>query len=315
MLGIGCRAVLKEIETEPAPALEWIKIAMGIQSGQGIGLALEFHGDFIDFLPGRRHVATGDRAVPEIVCPVGESVAVAVDRNPVGLAVPGADRRLQVAHVIVHVDDVHNPVGHDRGHASAQDIALERCTHLDDVEIHCAGRDRLLKTGVVVRLRKIDPVDRRARIGLPGLQETTEEEVVKVLVVQPHEGQFDARKFTFTDDLLGRAETHFADLLPVRVSGRTHAHAGYLQDVGAQAAMRRCPDGAYACTGRDTRKCRHRACCTESFQHVAALDLSGAFHVIVDTCLHFLPFRFSGISGIEWVPNGILEGRHTTRLF
>ena len=82
--------------------------------------------------------------------------------------------------------------GISRGEALAADVALERRAHLDDVEVDGAGGDRLLQAGVVVGLGEVDPVDLGAGVGLPRLQEAAEQEVVQVLVVEPHEGQLDA---------------------------------------------------------------------------------------------------------------------------
>ena len=76
--------------------------------------------------------------------------------------------------------------------------------HLEDVEIDRAGRDRLLQARVVVGLRKVDPGDLGAGIGLPRLQEAAEQQVVQVLVVEAHEGELDALELAFLDVGLGR---------------------------------------------------------------------------------------------------------------
>ena len=57
---------------------------------------------------------------------------------------------------------------------------------------------------------------------------------MQVLVVEPHEGEFDALEFAFLDVGLGGAEAQFADLLPVGVRGRALADARNLQDLRAQ---------------------------------------------------------------------------------
>ena len=80
-----------------------------------------------------------------------------------------------------------------------------------------SGGDRLLQARVVVGLGEVDPVDLGAGIGLPRLQEAAEQEVVQVLVVEPHEGQLDAGELAFCDVGLGRAEAQLADLLPVGI--------------------------------------------------------------------------------------------------
>ena len=144
-------------------------------------------------------------------------MAVAVDRDAVGLAVPGADRRLQVADIVVHFDLGLDPVGHFRCQALAADIAFEGRAHLDDVEVDRAGRDRLLQSRVVVGLGEVDPGDLGAGIGLPRLEEAAEEEVVQVLIVEAHEAQLDAAELALLDAGLGRPQAQLADLLPVGI--------------------------------------------------------------------------------------------------
>ncbi len=165
-------------------------------------------------------------------------MAVAVDGDAVGLAVPGADRRLQVVHVVVDVDLLLHPVGHLVEEALAGGVALERRAHLDDVEIDGAGRDRLLEAGIVVGLGEVDPVDLGAGIGLPRLQEAAEQEVVEVLVVEPHEGELDAGELALGDVGLGRAEAQLADLLPVGIGGRSRADARNFQNLRAEIILR-----------------------------------------------------------------------------
>jgi hypothetical protein len=92
----------------------------------------------------------------------------------------------------------------------AADIALEGCPHLEDVEVHRARGDRLLQARIVVGLRKVDPGDPSARILLPGLQEAAEQDVVQVLVVQPHKGELDAVELALGDIFLRRLQREFA---------------------------------------------------------------------------------------------------------
>ncbi len=148
-------------------------------------------------------------------------------------AVPGADRRLEVVHVVVHVDLLGDPIGHRVEQAAAGGVALERRTHLDDVEVHRAGGDRLLELGVVVGLRQVDPAELGAGVVLPWLQEATEEEVVQVLVVEAHERELDTRALALGHVLLGRAKGQLADLLPIGIGRAAHAHARDLQQRGA----------------------------------------------------------------------------------
>ena len=121
----------------------------------------------------------GQTGVGEIVGPVIEVVAVAVDGDAIGLAVPGTDRRLQIVDIVVDIDLLLDPVRHLRRQALAAHIALERRAHFKDVEVDRAGRDRLLQSWVVVGLGKVDPGDFRARIGLPRFQEAAEQQVVQ----------------------------------------------------------------------------------------------------------------------------------------
>jgi hypothetical protein len=53
-------------------------------------------------------------------------MAIAVDRHAVSLAVPSADRRLEVIDVVLHVDLRHDPVGHGIEQAPARRVAFER---------------------------------------------------------------------------------------------------------------------------------------------------------------------------------------------
>ena len=73
------------------------------------------------------------------------------------------------------------------------------------------------KARVVVSLRKVDPVDLGACVGFPWLQEPTEQEVVQVLVVQPHEGQLNPGELALGDIALGGPKAHLANFLPVAI--------------------------------------------------------------------------------------------------
>jgi hypothetical protein len=68
---------------------------------------------------------------------------------------------------------------------------------LASAEAFFSGGNGLLQARLAVGLGQVDPVYFRTRVSLPGLQETTKQEIVQVLVVEPHEGKFDALEFTF----------------------------------------------------------------------------------------------------------------------
>ena len=211
-------------------------------------LALEELRDLLYLLPGFGHgpfafVAFSGPGllqvgIGEVIGAVVEVVTVAVDGHAIGLAVPGADGRLEILDIVVDLDLLLDPVRHLRRQTLAADIALEGCAHFQKIEIDRAGRDRLLQARVVIGLGEIDPGDLGARVGLPGPQETAEQEVVQILVVQPHEGQFDALELALLHARLGGAEAQFADLLPIRVRRRAFAHAGNLEDLGQHAVLR-----------------------------------------------------------------------------
>ena len=251
MFCVSRGAAAQEIEAESAPGLGCIEIAERILALDL--LALEELGHGLDLLPGLRHApfarvagvlpGLGESGVGEIVGPVIEVVAVAVDGDPIGLAVPGPDRRLQVIDIIVDIDLLLDPIRHLRRQALAADIALERGAHFKDVEVDRAGRDRLLQSRVVVGLSEVDPGNFRARIGLPRFQETAEQQVVQILVVQPHEGQFDALEFALLDIRLGRAEAELADLLPIGIGRRAFSHTRNLQHPRPQIVLRQRPLG------------------------------------------------------------------------
>ncbi len=177
----------------------------------------------------------GEGLVREVVGAVVEIVRVAVDGDAHLLAFPGADRRLQVVDEVVEVDLLLDPVGHLRHEPLAAHVAFERRAHLKDVEVDGAGRDRLLQARIVVGLGEVDPADLGAGIGLPGLQEATEEKIMEVLVVEPHEGQLNALELAFGHVCFGRAETHLADFLPIGIRRGAFADAGYLHDRFAQS--------------------------------------------------------------------------------
>ena len=238
MLGIGGGAVFDEVEAEPTPALERVKIAIRRAAGERIDLADKGLRRCVDLLPGLGHFGPADGAFAEIVGAVREGVAIAVDVDPVGLAVPGAHGGLEVAHKVIGIDLRLHPVGHLVEHALGGGVAFEGGAHFDDVEVNGAGRDRLLQARVVIGLGQIDPVDLGAGIGLPRLEEAAEQEVVQVLVVQAQEGQFHACEFAFGDVRLGGAQGQLADLLPIGIGGGPHADARNLQDLRADVILR-----------------------------------------------------------------------------
>ena len=162
-------------------------------------------------------------------------VAIAVDRDAMDFAVPGADRRLEVIDDVVEIDLLHHPVGHFRQQVLDAHVAFERRAHFDDVEVDGAGGDRLLQARVVVGLGEVDPFDLGARIGLPRRQEAAEQEVMQVLVVEAHEGEFDALEFAGLNVGLGCVEAEFADFLPIGVGRRSIAGPWNFHDLGDDA--------------------------------------------------------------------------------
>ena len=167
-------------------------------------------------------------------------MAVAVNRDAVGLAVPRADWRLEVIRIILNIDLLLDPIWHDRGKALAADIAFEWCAHFKNVEIDGLGGNRLLEASVVIGLCKIDPVDLSACIGFPRLQEAAEQHVVQVLVVQAHEVELDALEFTRLHIGLGGFQAHFAHLLPFSIARRTFADPWNFEDRCAKAIRCKC---------------------------------------------------------------------------
>ena len=123
----------------------------------------------------------------------------------------------RVADEVVRLDLFSDPGWHLVEKPLACRISFERGAHFDDVEIDRSGRDRLLQTRIVVRLGEIDPVDGGARVGLPRLEESAKQEVVEILVVQPHKGQFNTGELPFVHPFLRGPEAHLADLLPVGI--------------------------------------------------------------------------------------------------
>src|SRR5256886_2388920 len=236
MLRVSRGAAAEEIEAEPTPGLRRIEVTERILALDF--LAFEELGHGLDLLPGLRHApfalvasvvpGLGQIGVGEIVGPVVEVMAVAVDGDSISLAVPGTDRRLQVVHIIVDIDLLLDPVRHLRRQALAAHIAFERGTHFKDVEVDRAGRDRLLQSRVVVSLSEVDPGNFRSRIGLPRFQETAEKQVVQILIVESHKGEFDALELALLDVRLGWAEAKLADLLPIGVGWSAFAYTWHL---------------------------------------------------------------------------------------
>ncbi len=191
VLGVGGGAAAQEIETEAAPALGRIEIAVEILAIQF--LAFQKLGDRLYLLPGFRNgpfalaalrlPGRGELRVRENIGAVIEGVAIAVDRNAIGLAVPRADRRLQIADIVIHLDLGLDPVGHLGGEPLATDIALEGSAHLDQIEVNRAGGNRLLQARIVICLGQIDPGYLGAGVGFPRLQKAAKQNIVQVLVV------------------------------------------------------------------------------------------------------------------------------------
>ena len=116
ILGVGRRAAACEVELEPAPRLWLIEEAVDVLA-LDLTLALEELGDHSNLLPGFWN-PPGRKArlvlpVPPLFCEIGigehvgadvYGVAVAVDGDAMDLAVPRADRRLQIINVVVEID-------------------------------------------------------------------------------------------------------------------------------------------------------------------------------------------------------------------
>jgi len=146
---------------------------------------------------------------------------------------------LEIVDDVVEIDLRLHPLGHFRQQILDAHVAFERRAHFDDVEIDGAGGDRLLEAGVIIALREIDPLDLGAGIGLPRRQEAAEQEIVQILVVEPHEGELHALELAGLDILLCRPQAEFADLLPIRVGRRAIARAGDFHDLRNDAVGRK----------------------------------------------------------------------------
>ena len=254
-------------------------------------------------------------AIGEIVGAIREGVAVAVDGDAIGLAVPGADRRLQVADESSASICCLHPVGHLVEQAAAGRVALEGRAHLDDVEVDGAGGDRLLQARIVVGLGEVDPVDLGAGVGLPRLQEAAEQDVVEVLVVEPHEGELDAGELALGDVGLGRAEAQLADLLPVGIGGRPRADARDLQDLGAKIVLReRLGQGAENAGGT---QCGDGCGGCGAAEELAPAGLHGE-QTIVDFDFHGIPLPFGQGQPLHLAPStvaGMIGGPAERRHF
>ena len=55
---------------------------------------------------------------------------------------------LQIVDVVVHVDQLCNPLGHRVEQATSGGITLERCAHLQDVAVDGARCDGLLEAAL-----------------------------------------------------------------------------------------------------------------------------------------------------------------------
>ncbi len=88
---------------------------------------------------------------------------------------------------------------------------------------------------------------------------------MQVLVVQPHEGQFDPRKLALGHAGARGTQAQFAHLLPMRIRRAAHAHARDRQDLGANVVL--CGRHAGA-----QRHCGQRAQRGRALQQTAAAD-------------------------------------------
>ena len=133
-------------------------------------------------------------------------MAVAINGDAIGFAIPCPHRWLQIPNQIIGFDLVFHPFWHFIQQAFACGVTFKRGAHFDDVEINCASGNRLLQAGVIIGLCKVDPVDLSACVGLPWFEETTEQEVMQVLVVEAQEGQFNTFKLAFSHTFTGWPE-------------------------------------------------------------------------------------------------------------
>ena len=245
MFRVSRGAAAKEVEAKPTPGLRSIEVAERILALEFLALKELGHG--LNLLPRLRHTpftlvagvlpGLGQPGVGEIVGPVIKVVAVAIDGDSICLAIPGTDRRLQVVHIIVDIDLLLDPVRHLRRQAFAAYIALKRGPHFQDVEVDRTGRNGLLQSRIVVGLSEVDPRNLCTGIGLPRFQEAAEQQVVQILVVESHEGEFDALEFALPNVRLGRAEAKLADFLPIGVGWSAFAYTWNLYDPRPQIVL------------------------------------------------------------------------------
>ncbi|CAN5734241.1 hypothetical protein BH24CHL4_BH24CHL4_22190 [soil metagenome] len=165
---------------------------------------------------------------------------IAVDRNTVCQAIPGADRFLEIPDIVVHVDLLLDPIWHHRGQTLPAHVAFERRAHLENVEINSPSGDRLLQPWVVVSLGEVDPVDRGAGVLYPCGQQRAENEIVQVLVVETHKRQLDAIELARLNIGTRRLEAELADLLHIGVGRLPGSNSRNLQDLRADIVLREC---------------------------------------------------------------------------
>ncbi|MDZ7603676.1 MAG: hypothetical protein U1A06_20120, partial [Hoeflea sp.] len=101
---------------------------------------------------------------------------------------------------------------------------------------------------------------------------------MKILVVQPHEGQLNAREFALGNVGLGGRKAQFADLLPIGIGRGPGADTGYLEDFGADIVL---------CRGNPRAEAAHGSHAADGG---SALQQSAAAHRHSD-CM-FEPFNF-----------------------
>ena len=94
-------------------------------------------------------------------------MAIAINGDSVGFAIPCADRRLEIPHQIISFNLIFYPIGHFIKKAFASCVTFEWCAHFDNIKINRSGCNRLLQSGVIIGLRQIDPIDFCAGIGFP----------------------------------------------------------------------------------------------------------------------------------------------------
>ena len=312
VLCIGRRAVGEEIEAEAAPlVLERVEEAVSRAAGQRIGLSCEGLGQRREILPMPGNLGhAGDRAVTEIVLAIGEGVAVAVNGDAVGLAVPGADRSLEI------VDESSISICCLTQSGISSRRPLPAVSPSKGAPIWMMSKSTVLvaifwsRRRVVIGLGEIDPADLGAGIGLPRLEEAAKQEVVQVLVVETHEGQFDAGELAFCYVGLGCAEAELADLLPIGIGGRSLADAGDLQDFSAQIVLRgRLPRQRAERAGGSRSQGRHAG---RPLQKVAA-GRPGANEVFEDAYFHVVVPPRAWFRQFSVLTPGIHPRPHSTR--